>query len=489
MAVIDIGSNSVRLVVYEGLARTPTPIFNEKVLAGLGRNIVSNGHLPLNGVKEALSALRRFRVLCETMKVGTLKVLATAAARDATNGQEFLHQAEAILGTGPIELISGAREAQLSAYGVVSGLNAVDGIVGDMGGGSLELVEVRQSQPGESVSLRLGGLALQDTSGNSLKKARPIVKAAFEGATLLGKGHGRSFYAVGGTWRALAKLHMHQTSYPLNVMHGYTVPAREMLDFCRMIQRVSTDTISGIASVASARRPLLVYGALLLENIVLRSKVKQVVLSAYGVREGLIYEMLDDGVKASDPLISAASELNQLFSRSPRHGFELAEWCDRIFESSHLEEKSDERRLRLAACLMSDLSWRAHPDYRADQSLSMIAHASLAGVDHPGRTFLALCAYYRHIGSHDIESGPHLRELAGSHLLEHARILGAAMRVAYILSAAMPGVLGRLPIVCEGKKLVLKVPLSFENLANDRVFNRMKQLAKLLGREPQVSIQ
>ena len=488
VAVIDIGSNSVRLVVYETLNRTPTPVFNEKVLAGLGRNVASSGQLPASGVRDALAALRRFRILCETMKVGTLKVIATAAARDASNGQAFLTEARMILGGIPIELISGAREAKLSALGVIAGLSDVDGIVGDMGGGSLELIDVRNAMLGEGLSLRLGGLALQDTSGNSLKKARPIVKAAFDDAALLSGGHGRSFYAVGGTWRALAKLHMHQTSYPLNVMHGYAVPAREMLDFCRMVQRVSTDTISGIASVASARRPLLVYGALLLEHIVVRSRVRRVVLSAHGVREGLLFDLLDDTTRDTDALIAGADELNQIYSRAPEHGFDLASWCDRIFESAHLEEKPDEKRLRLAACLMSDLCWRAHPDYRADESLSTIAHASLAGIDHPGRTFLALSVYYRHIGAHDIEQGPHLRELAGTHLLERARILGAAMRVAYVVSAAMPGVLKDCPVSCEGKKLVLHFPSSLEHMASDRVNNRLKQLAKLLGREPSIVI-
>ena len=488
VAVIDIGSNSVRLVVYEGLTRTPTPIFNEKVLAGLGRNVASSGHLPVNGVRDALAALRRFRSLCEIMNVGMLKVLATAAARDAENGRDFLDEAQAILGGPPIELISGSREAELSALGVISGLMNVDGIVGDMGGGSLELINVTHSALGDNISLRLGGLALQDTSGNSLKKARPIVKASFDKAPLLARGSGRSFYAVGGTWRALAKLHMHEKSYPLNVMHGYTVPAREMLEFCRMIQRIAPEAISGIASVASARRPLLAYGALLLENIILRSKVKQIVLSAFGVREGLLFDMLDDEAKSTDPLISSANELNLLSSRSPQHGFDLAAWCDRLFASSTLYELPDEKRLRLAACLMSDLSWRAHPDYRADQSLSSIAHASLAGVDHPSRTFLALSVYYRHIGTHDLEQAPHLRELAGSSLLEHARVLGAAMRVAYILSAAMPNVLQQTPIACEGRRLVLSLPGALANLANDRVMNRMRQLAKLLGREAQIII-
>jgi exopolyphosphatase / guanosine-5'-triphosphate,3'-diphosphate pyrophosphatase len=494
VAVIDIGSNSVRLVVYEGLTRSPTPIFNEKVLAGLGRNVFSSGHLPENGVRDALNALKRFRVLCETMKVGTVKVLATAAARDAENGKAFLQQAHEILGGGDIELLSGDREAKLSALGVISGFPNADGIMGDMGGGSLELVDISPKNNGEkrlgkAISLRLGGLALQDTSGNSLKKAKSIIKDEIDGITQLNNGAGRIFYAVGGTWRALAKLHMRQTSYPLNVMHGYSVSAKEMLEFCRMVQRVSTDTITGINSIASARRPLLIYGALLLENIITKSRVKRVVLSAFGVREGLLYEAIDDESKLVDPLLFSANELNFLTSRAPKHGFDLANWCDHLMQTTHLDDGADEKRLRRAACLLSDIAWRAHPDYRAEQSLDMIAHAALAGVDHPGRTFLALSVYYRHIGSSDGDLSPCLRELATSHQLEHARILGAAMRVAYIVSAAMPAILPQSPIACEGKKVVLRLPKNLANLASDRLNSRLKQLAKLLGREPLVLVE
>jgi exopolyphosphatase / guanosine-5'-triphosphate,3'-diphosphate pyrophosphatase len=493
IAVIDIGSNSVRLVVYEGLTRSPTPIFNEKVLAGLGRNVFSSGHLPENGVRDALAALRRFRILCEIMKVKTVKVLATAAARDAENGQVFLREAHEILGGSDIELLSGDREAKLSAMGVLSGFPNADGIMGDMGGGSLELVDIRAKNNGENrlgkaISLRLGGLALQDTSGNSLKKAKSIIKDEINDITQLDDGLGRTFYAVGGTWRALAKLHMRQTSYPLSVMHGYSVSAKEMLDFCRMVQRVSTDSITGIHSIASARRPLLIYGALLLESIITKSRVKRVVLSAFGVREGLLFESIDDDEKRVDPLLFSANELNFLTSRAPKHGFDLANWCDHLMKSTNLEDGVDEKRLRLAACLLSDIAWRAHPDYRAEQSLETIAHAALAGVDHPGRTFLALSVYYRHIGSSDGDLRPSLRELASSHQLEHARILGAAMRVAYIVSAAMPEILPQTPITCEGKRVILRLPKNLAHLVSDRLNSRLKQLAKLLGREPLVMI-
>src|SRR5437660_6048996 len=209
VAVIDIGSNSVRLVVYEGLTRSPTPIFNEKVLAGLGREVQSTGLLSADAVDKALGALRRFRALADAIGVKRLWVLATAACRDASNGRAFIAEAQRICGT-KVDVLSGRREANYSALGVVSGVHRPDGIVGDLGGGSLELIDVHGSRIKTGVTLPLGGLALQDRSGRSMKKAEKIVKDAFDDLKLLRGGEGRTFYAVGGTWRALAQLHMAQ---------------------------------------------------------------------------------------------------------------------------------------------------------------------------------------------------------------------------------------------------------------------------------------
>jgi exopolyphosphatase/guanosine-5'-triphosphate,3'-diphosphate pyrophosphatase len=271
-------------------------------------------------------------------------------------------------------------------------------------------------------------------------------------------------------------------------MHGYALPAREAIDFCRMVQRVSPDSMLAIDSVSAARRPLLAFGALVLEHVLKESQCGSIVFSVMGVREGLLYELLDDVDRKRDPLIAAAAELNLLRSRSPKHGEDLADWTDALMASSGLEETIEDRRLRAAACLVADIGWRAHPDYRGEQSLNIIANAAFVGVDHPGRAFIALSVFYRHVGLSDDELSPRVREIASSRLLERARILGAAMRVAYILSAAMPGVLPRTPLLCEGNKLVLTFPAALAPLNSDRVANRLKQLARLLGKEPSILI-
>jgi exopolyphosphatase / guanosine-5'-triphosphate,3'-diphosphate pyrophosphatase len=483
IAVIDIGSNSVRLVIYEGLTRSPTPIFNEKVLAGLGREVHSTGLLAADAADKALAALRRFRALCDVAGVKRLWCVATAACRDADNGPEFIAAAARICRKN-ITVLTGKQEARLSALGVVSGLYKPDGIVGDLGGGSLELVDLRGQSVRRGVTLPLGSLALQDLSEMSVKKAEKIVRNKLDRVALLRQGEGRTFYAVGGTWRALARLHMWQTGYPLHVMHGYVIPSREALEFSRLVHRVNPEMLSRIEMVNEARRPLLAYAALVLEHIVRIARPRDIVISALGVREGLLYSQLRARERAKDGLIAAAQDLNLLRSRSPVHGHELIRWTDRFMASSGLDETAEERRLRHAACLLADIGWRAHPDYRGEQSLNIIANAAFVAVDHPGRTFLALAVFFRHVGLVDDELSPQVRELASARMLDRARVLGASLRVAYLTSGSMPGVLPRTPLVVERGELKLKLRGKFSDLAGDRLFNRLRQLARLIGREP-----
>jgi exopolyphosphatase / guanosine-5'-triphosphate,3'-diphosphate pyrophosphatase len=482
VAVIDIGSNSVRLVVYEGLTRAPTPLFNEKVLAGLGRQVQTTGLLAPEAIETALSALRRFRALCDILKVGRVFAIATAACRDAENGEDFIEDAERICRT-KIDILSGKREAQLTALGVVSGIYKPDGLVGDLGGGSLELVDVHHTRVRRGLTLPLGGLALQDIAGKSLKKADRFVVDTFGELDMLERGRGRTFYAVGGTWRSLARLHMWQVGYPFHIMHNYRIPAREALDFSRLVHRVDTETLSRIEVVNAARRPLLPYAALVMEHLIRNVKPREVIISVLGVREGLLYEILDEEERARDPLISAASELNTLRSRSPKHGEDMIGWTDRFMASSGLDESAAEERLRHTACLLADVGWRAHPDYRGEQSLNLIAHGAFSAIDHPGRAYLALSVFFRHVGLHEEELSPRLRELATPYILDRARVLGAAMRVAYILTAGHGGVLPKTPMQVRRGKLTLHLPGRFAGLASNRLAGRLRQLGRLIGRD------
>jgi exopolyphosphatase / guanosine-5'-triphosphate,3'-diphosphate pyrophosphatase len=484
VAVVDIGSNSVRLVVYEGLTRAPTELFNEKALCGLGREVQTTRLLAADAVQHALATLRRFRALCETMGVKRTLAIATAACRDAKNGPAFIKLAERTIGA-PIDVLSGSREAELTALGVISGVHRADGVVGDLGGGSLELVDVHGTRARHGLTRPLGGLALADISSKSIKKAEKFVKKSLNGLAVLKACEGRTFYAVGGTWRSLARLHMWQTGYPLHVMHGYSIHADEALEFARLVHRVDVNSLSNIDVVNNARRPLLPYAALVLEYILRIGRPRQVVFSALGVREGLLYSLLKKKEKEKDALIEAARHLNQLRSRSPQNGEELIGWTDRFMATSGLEETGEERRLRHAACLLADIGWRAHPDYRGEQSLNIIAHGGFSGIDHQGRAYLALAVFFRHVGLvMDDELSPRLRELVSTRLLDRARVLGAAMRLAYVISAAMPSVLPETSLAIERHRLALRMPGEFSALAGERVLNRLRSLARLIGREP-----
>ena len=488
IAIVDIGSNSVRLVAYDDLDRAPSPIFNEKSMCALGNGVMTSGKLPKQGMDKALIALRRFRTLIDIMGIKDVHVIATAAARDASNGAGFLAAAKDALGGAAVTLLSGPREAKLSALGVMSGVHRPDGVVGDLGGGSLELIDVKDGATNEGVSLPLGGLALMDASGRSPKAATKIVRDAFAMCDALDALHGRTFYAVGGTWRSLAKLHMGQRNYSLMVMHGYSIPAREAADLAELIERVDTGSFLAIESVNAARRPLLAYGAVVLSELIRRAKPKDIVISTYGVREGLLYEALDATRRGDDPLLVAAQKLNRLLSRSPDYAGELVGWTSAFLGAAGIEEKPDEARLRAAACLLSEVNWRAHPDYRGIQSFNLVSSAILPGVDHAGRSFLSLVATLRYVGM-DEEVALQIRSMMPTQMIERASLLGAALRVASVLAAGMGGVLATTPLTVTKDKVVLALPRRLADLSNERLQNRVKGVAKLLGRDPAITIE
>jgi exopolyphosphatase/guanosine-5'-triphosphate,3'-diphosphate pyrophosphatase len=337
------------------------------------------------------------------------------------------------------------------------------------------------------VTMPLGGLALQDLSGGSVKKALKIVRENLKkAAPQLETLRGRSFYAVGGTWRALARLHQSARGYPLHVMHGYSVEPSDELNFLEVVERTDAALLQDVESVSEARRPLLAYGAVVLEEIIRIGRPRELAVSASGVREGLLYEQLDRDARLADPLLAAAAELNTLRARSPGHAEDLITWSDRFIASLDQPETADERRLRHAACLLSDIGWRAHPDYRGEQSVNVITHAAFVGIDHPGRAYLALAIYFRHEGIAPEKASPMLRNLAGPRLFERARLLGALLRLAFPLSAGMAGALGRIPVTIESGRVTLTLPADLGSLPGDRILNRVRGLGRLFGLEGRI---
>ena len=491
IGVIDIGSNSVRLVIYEGAVRAPTPLFNEKVLCGLGREVATTGRLGEEPVARALAALTRFRAIARILGVKNMRAIATAAVRDAEDGSNFITRAEKACGC-KIEILSGEMEAELVAQGITMGFIDADGIAGDLGGGSLELIELSRENLQAAVTLPVGGLRLMDASGAKMEKAQPLVDEAMAKVPWLGDGKGRAFYAVGGSWRALAQLHMEQTDYPLHVTHGYTIPTAEAIAFCEFVRKAKKlSAVTGIEQLARARREVLPYGALVLERLLKLVEPSEVVFSVFGIREGLLYSLLPGHERRKDPLLSFCAEFAALRSRSVEHAWELCKWTDVLFEPPGPKETPDERRLRVAACLISDIGWRSHPDYRGEQSLNLLAHAALAGIDHPGRIFLALSIYYRHAGAGQNRGeglSERLKAIVSKRVHKRARIIGAAVRVAHMLSIGVAGVIDEIPLSYEDNKLVLSIPKAYAGMDGERLRRRFAALAELLEREPEVRV-
>jgi exopolyphosphatase/guanosine-5'-triphosphate,3'-diphosphate pyrophosphatase len=493
MGVVDIGSNSVRLVVYEGAVRSPTPLFNEKVLCGLGRGIASTGCLDDESVRRALDALTRFRAVLRLLNVKHVRAIATAACRDAANGPEFIVRAERALGTR-VHLLSGGQEAELAANGILMGFRSPDGLAGDLGGGSLELIDVAGNALRQAATLPLGGLRLLDASGGRMEKAIDIVDEQIATVPWRNKGSGRAFYAVGGTWRAIARLHMNETDYPLHVMHGYAMATKDAIAFCEDIRKSKKLLARRSADIARARREVLPFGALVLERLLKQVEPSEVLFSVFGIREGLLYSLLSEQERRKDPLLSFCADYARLRARSAQHALELCSWTDALFEPPGPSETEDERRLRYAACLLSDISWRAHPDYRGEQSVILIAQSALAGIDHAGRGFLALAIYFRHVGAgrDDGEQGDSLSErlkaIVPKKLYRRARIIGAAIRAAHMLSIGRPGIIDEAPLAYDKGKLVLTIPKAHAALDGERVRRRFAALAQLLERELEVRI-
>ncbi len=488
VAVIDIGSNSIRLVVYEAAVRSPTLLFNEKILCGLGRKLASTGRLSGRAVERALAALRRFHKICEQIGVTHAVAIATEAVRRAENGQEFILRAEKCCSTS-IRILKGGEEAQLAAAGIAAGFVDPDGIAGDLGGGSLELVDINGSGVRNEISAPIGSLNLMDIADGDVNRASSVVMRHLDTIPWLADTRGRAIYAIGGTWRSVARLHMLETGYPLSIVQHYTMTAKQLDGlFASVIER-RAGIKESLAKISTDRREMLPYGLLVLKRLADRMRASRVIFSAYGVREGLLYDLLGDDEKTHDPLIAACEEMAARRARSPAYGHELFHWMSGLFKVPGLAETREERRLRMAACLLNDVGWRGHPDYRGEKVLGLIAQSSFVGISHPERAFLALTVYYNHQTSLTGDFSPALRKLIGRKWNHLAKVIAMAARTANRLSGNMPGIINETVLGYDDGHLVLHVPRKLEGLDGESVRRRFKALAQLLNCEPEIQIE
>lgn len=474
VGVIDVGSNSVRLVVYEDGVRSPDYVFNEKVICAIGRILGETGRLDPAAKPHVRATLRRHVALARRMGVGELIVFATAAFREAEDGPEFRDLLEAEIGAS-IRVLTGREEARLSAEGVLFGWPAARGVVADLGGSSLELAAVADGRVGAMVSTPAGHLRLIEPDGPQTRRALLALGAAAAAFA----AEPKRLIIVGGAWRALAKAGMTRTDYPFPVLQGYELAPEEALALCDWAIGESPATIKRTAGVSSSRIASLAAGARALRRLVTDLRPESVEVSAFGVREGVLYERMSPDLQAEEPLLAAAAAMEARSARCPGFGAELFAWMRPVLEGF----SADRLRLAEAACLLHDVNWRAHPDFRVSACFGTVSRANLGGVGHGGRLFLGAALSHRYKGQLHPHEAAALGRLAPDARRE-AEIVGRAIRLGAMVSGSAPGTLDQCALRLEPGRIALAFAPEAADFAGERVAQRLAALGETMGRQP-----
>jgi exopolyphosphatase/guanosine-5'-triphosphate,3'-diphosphate pyrophosphatase len=488
-AVIDIGSNSVRLVIYDGPPRTPLSIFNEKALCGLGRRAPGSNAMLDEAMAEALTTLRRFKAVWQQAGEPPVTVFATAACRDASNGAAFLKEIEKV-GFSPV-VLSGEEEARFAALGVLSAAPEVlvrrkenrPHLAGDMGGGSLELVRFAESldEPIEDqISLPLGPFRVMAECGPKLKDAEAFVQQQLDGHEWLAEDKADDFYTVGGAWRAIAKLHMAHERYPLPILHHYEIPADDAIEMCRLIEAQSEKSLLMMPGMQAKRVDTLPHAAMVLRLVMQHTRAKKMIVSAAGVREGILFDPLADKVKERVPFLRLAFEYGRRYSPEPEFGHAVFNLTDGIFR----DEAPEEKLVRHAACLMCDVASLHHPEMRAEYASGMALQSPFIGVDHPGRVALAAVLYQRHFGR-PVSLPKYIpAKLMSERLAWYSQRVGMAIRFVADFSPKSAASLKECRITHQAGELIFTAPKSLEPLMGDTPRRRFGLLSEELGLDP-----
>lgn len=391
VAIIDIGSNSVRMVVYHSLKRVPLPLFNEKYMCALGKGLARTGKLNPVGVEEAKKVIARFLVMARRLQVASLDIIATAAVRDAENGQAFVDELQRLHDV-EIKIITGEREAELAAEGILASIHEPFGISADLGGGSMELATVERTKIGHCVSCKLGSLRILDSSDGKLAAMEQLVKKELKAVPWLKEVNPPMIYAIGGGFRSLAKLHMNKTGYPLGIVHEYVMSRRAINQLVERLLEMKPSEIADLPGISSKRASTLIPTSLVLQQLLQLTAAPEVMFSVSGIREGFFYDLLDEKQKNEDPLLCSAADLAALIGRQGSYGNELFKWMTPLFGGEPLLWQ----RLRKALCMLSELAWAIDPNFRAGWAYNRIIQSSLKGMDHKERIMLALALYHRY---------------------------------------------------------------------------------------------
>lgn len=470
--VIDIGSNSVRLVVFDGAARSPAYFYNEKVLAGLGRNIHETGRLHPEGRERALAAILRFVDLAEHMQLGALAAVATAAVREAEDGPDFVAEIERKTPLH-VHIASGTDEARLSAEGVLLGWPKATGLVSDIGGASMEMARLEKGEVKGTHSTQLGPIRLQDMGGKAMRAA---VERELKALRKAFSKKAERLFLVGGSWRALARMDMMRREHPLPILHEYEMTQEDAETTMRWILKEKFPT-DGPLPISSARKALMPEAAYVLLEMLEVFQPGRITVSAYGLREGLLYRQMPPELRLQDPLLAAARQMEVALSRFPGFSDALYRWCRPIL---NLDPKGRDRLVR-AACHLHDTCWRAHPDHRAEIGFESATRANLGGLTHSARAFLGLALLHRYRGSRASARFADVLALLSEEEMRDAEILGRAMRLGSMISGGAENLLLNAPVVAEGDTLTLRVSDTARVHAAEAVEKRLGSLAASMG--------
>ncbi|MGE0743208.1 MAG: Ppx/GppA family phosphatase [Hyphomonadaceae bacterium] len=478
-AVIDVGSNSVRLVVYRIDGRAMTPTLNEKVMAGLGRDLARTGELAKDGLDQALRALRRFATLLEAQGVSHVFAVGTAAVRDAKDGRAFAKRVEDETGI-KLRILDGAEEAQLSALGVSAGAPDAVGIVGDLGGASLELIEIGPKGVGRGATFALGPLTLFRDDGFDYSKVSEHVEKVLDGARML-KKRGGNFYAVGGAWRAIGRIDIALSNHPLGVLHHHEMSRNEVLKVVDLVRKQSKRSLERLEEAAAKRADTLPYAAVVLERVMMAGHFDRVVLSAFGLREGVLIERMSQAALATHPLIAASEALAGRWSRAQAFGAALETWIAPMFEGqAFVFPEKRERVLRGAAARLADVGGPLHPDQRVEVMFDLVLRAPLAAISHAERAFLAAAIHHRYTKAAPHHAEAYMRLLSDGERAA-AGALGAALRLGADLSGRNEGLLTQFDVAAVDGKLVLRVKKKAAHLMTETAQRRLDFAAQALG--------
>ena len=473
IAIIDIGSNSVRMVVYHALKRVPLPLFNEKYMCALGKGLARTGKLNPEGVKQAEAAIARFLVMATRLEVASLDILATAAVRDASNGEAFVRGLEKHHGI-EISIISGEREAELAAKAVLSSFHEPFGISADLGGGSMELATVERSMVGHRASCHLGSLRIIDATDGKRERMEELIKTELKSIPWLKEAAPACIYAIGGGFRTLAKLHMKKTNYPLDLVHEYHMSRRAVTQMRERLLELSAEELKALPGISEKRAATIVPTAMVLQQLLSVTGAPEVRFSVSGIREGFFFDLLDPRTQKEDALLGSARDLAALIGRAGTYGRELYDWMTPLF----IGEPIGWKRIRQALCKLSELAWSIDPNFRANWAYQRIIQSSLKGIDHKERLMLALALYYRYQAKW--KGDKHEIKLLDERERLWARCVGLSANLAFQLSGGRGGNLYHAKLRFHDGQAILALDEEAAPLRTEAVEKRVDGLGEAL---------